>query len=264
MISDWNTSSPDVKGFVKKLKRGMKQLLIEEIIGFYIHGSLAMGGFNPSHSDIDILVVTKEKLTVQTKRDLAKLLLSYSNSPFPIEISFLNRGQLESWQHPCPFDFHYSEFWRERYEADFWNHTDNYINDAQNTDADLAAHITVTYHRGICLEGKPIKEVFPVIPTSDYLSSIFDDFEDCLTNITADPVYCILNMIRVYWYITEEVISSKLEAGNWGLRTFPIELRTTIHKAVKAYGGTKKVEFLETELQVFRKYIVEHVKSYGQ
>ncbi|MEI2358527.1 nucleotidyltransferase domain-containing protein, partial [Mesobacillus zeae] len=37
---------------------GTKEMISEKFIGFYIHGSLAMGGFNPKSSDIDVLVVT--------------------------------------------------------------------------------------------------------------------------------------------------------------------------------------------------------------
>jgi predicted nucleotidyltransferase len=85
------------------------------LIGIYIHGSIAMGGFNPNTSDIDVLVATSKSMKVEMKRVLEKFLLMYSKSPFPVEISFLNCEQLKEWQHPCPFDFHYSEFWRERY-----------------------------------------------------------------------------------------------------------------------------------------------------
>lgn len=134
----------------------------------------------------------------EDKKQLASLLVNYSNRPFPIEISFLNVEQLKDWQHPSPFDFHYSESWRERYESDLLKGTNRYINEEINTDPDLAAHIKVTYERGICLEGKPIADTFPEIPDTDYTDSIMGDYQECLTNIVKNPVYCSLNMIRVY------------------------------------------------------------------
>ena len=56
------------------------------------------------------------------------------------------------------------------------------------------------------------------------------DFKECLENIEEDPIYCTLNMIRVYMYLQEGVISSKLEAGKWGRSTFPKEMKNTIKK----------------------------------
>ena len=90
--------------------------------------------------------------------------MHFSNSPYPVEISFLNYEQLKTWQHHCPFEFHYSEFCRERIEYDLLSGTFKFMHGNIRTDADLAAHITIIKKRGICINGKPIREVFPLIP----------------------------------------------------------------------------------------------------
>ena len=262
MVYNLKTSSSDIKEFITNLQENISEIISEGLIGIYIHGSLAMGGFNTSSSDIDLLVVTKESLTVETKRKLGKLFLKYSGSPFPIEISFLNTQQLKVWQHPCPFDFHYSEFWRERYATDLLNGTNKFLNDDVNTDVDLATHITITNKRGICVYGQSINEVFPIIPSSDYLSSIMADFKDCLENIEEDPIYCTLNLIRVYWYLIEGVISSKQEAGNWGLSTFPKEMKNTVKKVIECYSNEKDCYVFEKdELVLLKNYISNNVEN---
>ena len=261
MVYDLKTSSPDINEMLFKLQKKISEIIKEDLVGIYIHGSLAMGGFNPSSSDIDLLVVTNEPMAVETKRKLAKLFLTYSGSPFPIEISFLNTQQLKVWQHPCPFDFHYSESWRERYAEDLLSGTNKFLNGDVNTDADLAAHITITNKRGICVYGKPIDEVFPLIPPSDYLSSIMFDFEDCLENIEEDPIYCTLNLIRVYWYLLEGVISSKQEAGDWGLSTFPEEMRHTVKKVIECYSDDKAHVFDKDELLLVKNYVSKNVQK---
>src|SRR5690606_19472464 len=106
----------DIKNFIYNFKEGIKEVVNDNFVGFYLHGSLAMGGFNPKCSDIDVLVVTNKQMIVEQKRNLAYFFLNYSNSPYPVEISFLNKEQLMEWQHPCLYDFHYSEFWRKQYE----------------------------------------------------------------------------------------------------------------------------------------------------
>ena len=162
MEDSWHSAPLEIKDFVYNLNRNIKGILNGNYAGLYLHGSLAMGGFNPKSSDIDILVITKESMGSEVKRELIRLFLLVSNSPYPIEVSFLCEDQLRQWQHPCPFEFHYSDFWRERYTEELLNDTSHFVNSAVRTDADLAAHITIVYSRGICIEGAPIGEVFPL------------------------------------------------------------------------------------------------------
>ncbi|WP_054752213.1 nucleotidyltransferase domain-containing protein [Piscibacillus salipiscarius] len=196
MTYNWSTCPKDIREWVFSLNQEMNNI-VPNIVGIYLHGSIAMGGFEPNRSDIDLIVITKDVLSIEHQRELAELFLNRSNSPFPIEISFLNSYQVNEWTHPCPFDFHYSEYWREKYEQDLKNNTQDFLNNDPKTDADLAAHITILNHRGICLEGKPISEVFPQVPKADYISSIMLDYHDCLNQILVEPDYCVPNLIRV-------------------------------------------------------------------
>src|SRR5205085_2785098 len=104
-----------------------------------------------------------------------KLFLGHSNTPHPIEISFLAQANLRPWRHPTPFDFHYSESWRQRYEQELAGGDRRRWNEEPGTDPDLAAHITITNHRGLCLYGAPIQHVFPPVPEEDYVDSIIGD-----------------------------------------------------------------------------------------
>jgi predicted nucleotidyltransferase len=260
MTYSWKTCPTEVKEFVLNLQKKINEIIGQKVIGNYLHGSLAMSCFNPKRSDMDVIVITNEPLSVQVKRKLAQFLLHVSNSPYQVEISILHDNQLKNWQHPCPFDFHYSEFWRRRYEEDLDNDTSKYLNGTILTDPDLAAHITILNHRGICLEGESIKEVFPVIPQSDYLSSIMGDFQECLENIEEDPIYCSLNLLRVYWYLKKGVISSKLEAGQWGLVSLQKDFQDTISKVVSCYKGENDSDnFTKEELYLFRNFVKEKV-----
>ncbi|MGD6960410.1 aminoglycoside adenylyltransferase domain-containing protein [Rossellomorea aquimaris] len=262
MSFDWQTCPIEVKNFILGIQKEITKILNDDLVGFYIHGSLAMGGFNPNSSDIDVLAVTNKSIALETKRKLAKFFLNCSNSPYPVEISFMNKKQLRDWQHPCPFDFHYSEFWRERYQDDLLRRTYEFLNEDINTDPDLAAHITILKNRGICMAGKPIAEVFPLVPRSDYISSIVGDFKDCLDSIEEDPIYCTLNMTRVFWYLKEGVISSKEEAGRWGLSALPKEMSITVNKVLGCYTGQKDAyEFENDELVMLRNYIFNSVQN---
>ena len=255
MTYNWQTCPLDIKNFIYKLNSKIKKVIKGKFAGCYLHGSLALGGFNPKHSDIDMLTVTLEPLNSHEKKALAHLLLEYSASPFPVEISFLNTGQLKRWQHPCPFDFHYSEYWRERYESDLTMAESEFLNETIHTDPDLAAHITIVNAKGICIEGVPITSIFPEVPKNDYISSIMGDFRECLKCIKEKPVYCSLNLLRVLWYLKERVISSKLDAGNWGIKVLPDDLGNTVRKSLEIYTG-------ERESHQFNKYELSSLSDY--
>jgi hypothetical protein len=93
-------------------------LLRDDLVGIYLHGSLAMGCFNPQHSDMDVLVVSQAAIPLPVKAELGRLLLRLSLLPSPIEIHFLNLAGLHPWRYPPPFDLHYSGPWRDRFERD--------------------------------------------------------------------------------------------------------------------------------------------------
>ncbi|WP_377890072.1 aminoglycoside adenylyltransferase domain-containing protein [Alkalihalobacillus sp. R86527] len=259
MSCSWEECSHDVKGFVRNLLKETKAILGAGFVGFYIHGSLAMGGFNPMRSDSDILVVTVRELTIEENKHLAEVLLKTSNEPFPVEISILTVQHLQDWKHPCFYEFHYSEGWRDWYEHALSKGDVQAIADLKGEDPDLAAHLTILINRGICIEGPPISEVFPVVPRSDYISSILYDYEDCLEDIESNPVYCMLNIVRVYWYLHDEVISSKQEAGIWGRTSFPGKIGITIEKAYENYSGLKEHSFERSDLLAVRDYFQPRV-----
>lgn len=251
----------NMNNYFNKLTNTIKNFTKENFLGLYIHGSLAIGGFNPDRSDVDLLVVVKNPLDIATKCKLAEFLLANSNDPYPIEISLLTQKQLENWVHPSPYEFHYSEGWRYSFERELLTGQNGAINNGHKVDPDLAAHITILNHRGVCWEGPPIEDVFPVIPRAHYLSSILADYQDCLKNVEANPVYCVLNLIRVYWYVKEGVISSKLEAGEYGLNFFPQEYKQTIQKVADCYQGIRVRELQKVELTTIRNYIHDEVEK---
>ena len=262
MVKTWESYSKELKDLLAELQLDIQKIIGEKTIGVYVHGSLAMGGFNPNSSDIDLIIVIEKPLTTKTKKELAHLFLMYSNRPYPLEVSMLTIQQLKNWQFPTPYEFHYSEYWRERYEKELKESTSIYLNADEKKDSDLAAHLTVLQHRGICLNGKPIQQTFPTVPKEDYLLSILGDYEDCLKNFLLDPVYCILNSIRVYWYLKEGTIPSKPEAGNWGAATLPGDYQKVINQAVYAYENEKmNAAFIENDLMEIRDFLKRNIEE---
>lgn len=71
----WPDCPPAVRAQVEQLIQGVRAILASELEGAYLHGSLAMGCFNPERSDLDFLFVTREGMPVEVKRRLARRVL---------------------------------------------------------------------------------------------------------------------------------------------------------------------------------------------
>lgn len=252
----WHNCPVAVREQIDRLSSTLSSVLSEYLIGLYLHGSLAMGCFNPHHSDLDLLVITTTGMSLTTKRQIIEYILVCSQQPHPIEISFLARDQLLPWHFPTPFDLHYSEMWRDTYTRDLLSGTWQAWNTNQHRDPDLAAHITLLNARGICLTGEPIAAIFPVVPADDYRASLAGDIEDSLESIVTEPVYAILNCCRTYAYIRDGHIFSKEEGGRWALGVLPADFCDTVTSALAAYrSDTGEESFEPNALIVFATYM---------
>ncbi|UCD56243.1 MAG: DUF4111 domain-containing protein [Candidatus Hydrogenedentota bacterium] len=247
-----------VEGFVDALRK----ILGDNLVGIYLHGSLAFGCFNPERSDLDLLVLTAQGIAVETKRRIAELLLRHSAAPTPIEISFLRRPYIHPWQYPTPFDFHYGEDWRENTEKELSCGAWRTWNERLQKDADLAAHVTVTSRRGIVLYGKPVKEVFPPVPEEHFVASIVSDFEWARERMAQYPISFILNACRVWAYLLEGQLCSKEQAGSWALHTLAEQFRGVVAQALELYRGNREEDpFDESTLQRFAEHMAEQISS---
>ena len=53
-----------INGFVER----SKEILRDNLVGVYLHGSSVMDCFNPQKSDIDLIIVVDQSLSESTKR----------------------------------------------------------------------------------------------------------------------------------------------------------------------------------------------------
>ncbi|OQA46938.1 MAG: Streptomycin 3''-adenylyltransferase [Chloroflexi bacterium ADurb.Bin325] len=244
---------------------GLAGVLADNLLGVYLHGSLALGCFNPRRSDIDLLAVTRQPMSPAQRRAVAAFLLASSGRPYPIEISILAREHLHPWRYPTPFDFHYSEDWRDQTAAALADGSWQRWTASERGDPDLAAHITVLRARGVRLLGPPIAEVFPAVPRADFVDALRLDVLDPrfgLAGLAEHPVYSLLNACRTLAYLRAGAILSKAEGGAWALAALPAEHRPAIEAALAAYaqGDTEEERALLTsELAAAAAYLHEEL-----
>jgi len=222
------------------------------LIGVYLHGSLAMGCFNPESSDVDLLVICKEEISNDTKKRIVKRLLNITQgSPNQLEMSIILERYLNSFEYPTPFELHY---FHPNYLLD-----ENYICGGNGLkDPDLAAHLMVTYHRGIQLYGPEVKMIFQPIDKQLYIQSISYDIGDAPIKIVENPVYFTLNLCRVMYFLKDGIVSSKKEGGEWGVLHFMNDNQTIVKQCLNVYTGlTKEINVSNDELILFANWMIE-------
>ncbi|GGE68036.1 aminoglycoside adenylyltransferase domain-containing protein [Priestia taiwanensis] len=250
----------DTNYYVEKFVDIVTEEIGNNLIGVYLHGSLAMGCFHEETSDIDLLIIVQEKLSLETnKRVIQQVLELHDKMPNKrgMEFSILLQSTLTNFVYPTPFELHYSDFHREKYRTD-----ETYICGGFN-DVDLAAHVMVTYHRGVTLYGKAIKNVFLPINRELYIQSILFDVENAYKEIIQSPTYFTLNLCRVLFFLREGVVSSKKEGGEWGLNMLLSKYYPLIQHCLHAYKGTiTNNELHQQELMDFAAYMLCEIKNH--
>ncbi len=236
---NWENVSRVIKSEVNTLVTEFQNLLQGNLIGIYLHGSLALGGFKPERSDIDLLVVTGQKIELEVKKEIISLLLRISRFPVPVEISFLAEKDIFPYKNPLPYDLHYSEKWREKLQQELrdegWKHWD----DDTKHDPDLAIYLTVLHQYGIVLYGKPIEEALPAVPEQNFRDALIIDLREATKNRLRNPIYFVLNACRIEAYLLEGKILSKDAGAEWGLVKLPEQFHPLIEQSLALYRGER-------------------------
>lgn len=235
----WTTCSKVIKAEVNTLQTELQRLLSQNLLGIYLHGSLALGGFNPTRSDIDVIVVTGQRTDLETKRISIELLLRISKMPCPLDIRFLVEQDMFPFQHPLPCDLHYRETWRENYQQELRTGTWKHWNDVIQHDPDLTIHLAVLRQYGICLYGKPIAETLPSVPEQDFRDVMVKNVQVAQGDPRHDLISFVLNACRVSGYLHDGRILSKDAGGVWGLANLPEQYHPLIHQALTLYRGER-------------------------
>ncbi len=248
---------------VDRVRDLFQRLIGIDLIGIYLHGSLAMGCFNPHRSDVDLLVVAQDALSSAQRRTLVRELLGISTDPFPIELSCLIWPDLHPWRHPAPYDLHFSESWRTRMVPALADDRAAIWQTSIRLDADLAAHCAVTRARGMVVMGAPIEAAIPRIPRTDMLAALRSDAADWPQAVENNPVYCVLNACRMLCFIQDDTIRSKSEGALWALQVLPPCWQGVITAAYQTYLSDNDRSMLPDlqEAHAFLNWVALHIAA---
>ena len=99
----------DIYDLMKQVNEWVKEILQDNYVGVYFHGSLRFREvFNPNKSDLDFIIVVKEKINSETKQFIWDKMLE-NEQLFPkkgFEFSVVLEDNCRNIKHPIPYELH--------------------------------------------------------------------------------------------------------------------------------------------------------------
>jgi streptomycin 3"-adenylyltransferase len=238
----------EYKKILQQIKEAYIGILKDNLVGIYVHGSIAFDCFNWEKSDIDFIVVVNDEIPVDIKNALVRETLTINkNAPQKgLEASFVLRKHCTNFQYPTPYDLHFSNT-HSKTDGGF--------------DKDLAAHFTVIKNAGIVLYGEPVNDVFGEIPCNFYFDSIKSDIKNAKDEIENNQEYFVLNLCRVLAYMQENLILSKKQGGIWGIKNLDSKFKAAIQSALNMYSSDESVKIDKRLLSDFCDYMLRLINE---
>jgi predicted nucleotidyltransferase len=200
-------SEDAARAYARELVRRLAAVLGDELVGAYLVGSLALGGYEPGRSDVDVAALVRRRLGVGEKEAVVaacrhealpcparkvELVVSVPERIPAFELN-LNSGEVEHRVDLDPSPA--SEHW-------------------------FAIDASIARQAGVPLLGPPAAEAFPELPPAVVAEALRSSITWQLEH-RLPPDDLVLNAARTRRFLDEGVWSSKVETGEWALRRLP-------------------------------------------
>lgn len=214
------TPYPAINALLADLLIGAQAILGHDLAGFYLDGSLALGDFDPTGSDVDFLAAVARPIAPDTFTALATMhqRITASGRPFATELegSYIHLAALRRHN---PADAVFPNLERGPDEALKWA--------THHSDWVIHRHIVREY--GVALFGPPAATLIaPVSPddirvaTAGVLRSWWATPAAAAAIRAAQPgylAYVVLTMCRALYALAQGETASKPAAAAWAMRS---------------------------------------------
>ena len=254
------TPYDDINLFLQIFLDNVRAVLGDYFTGMYLYGSLAIGDFDASVSDIDFLVVTSEKLPRNLILDLKTMHTHLYESGLEwatkLEGAYIPLNAIRKYDPTgpvCPLVhmnvfFHKNEFLVARPES-------NWV---------LNRH--VLYKSGVVIAGPSLKTIIDPVPPEELKEAVItmlrDDWKPWVYNSdlflgTGYQPFVVLTMCRSLYILEHGTIASKRQSAEWVIVNSDRKWTELIKQAMAWRYGDPPGDIGQT--QKFMRYVLEKV-----
>jgi len=214
----------------------VRQVLDGDVVGAYLFGSAVQGGLRPE-SDVDVLVVSRRRTSLDEKERLARGLMAVSGAQASegplrrIEVTVVVQRDVRPWRYPPWLDFQFGDWLRAEFERG------NFEPSRPRHRPDVALLITMVLAAGSPLVGPPAGSVLDPVPHEDVLRAMLSDMDRLRRDTDQDTRNVILTLARMWSTFATGAIRSKDAAAEWVVGRLPAAHRPVVAHAREAYLG---------------------------
>jgi predicted nucleotidyltransferase len=211
------TPYSDVNAALERFLSNLHEVLREQLVGVYLHGSLASGDFNPKTSDIDFLVATTSTLPAGTFSALKAMHARLAAS----ELEFASR--LEGAYMPLAA--------LRRYHPDAapqpWLGVDGHFAE-ERTGSDWIIQRWILREQGVVLYGPDPRTLIDPISPEDLRGAVRASLCEWWSPPFPSPerfdsseyqAYTVLTMCRALYTLQTGAVASKPASAHWAQQT---------------------------------------------
>jgi hypothetical protein len=202
------TGGPDPApgAYAAAVAAGLTRVLGPALVGLYLHGSAAMGGWSAEHSDVDLLGVVARPLDRRAKRVISARLHHPSlvgPAPAGLALSLVTAAVAADPPRRPPFELHVST----------GPSPQTHLGGPAAADPDLLLHFAVCRRAGITVAGPDPVEVFAEPPRSWLLERAAAELRWAVRHGTF--TYRVLTACRAWRYLEDDVLGAKVDSARW-------------------------------------------------
>ncbi len=205
-------SADDAREAARRVAGALTDVLGDELVAVYLHGSAVLGGFRWDRSDLDILALSRETLPNEHLHRIVGALASLAYPANGLELSLMTAREALRPELPAPrFQLHQTTEGQDLAGK---------VTDGRGRDGDpdLILHLAVCRERGVTVIGQPSRSALGPVPDESIEAAMRAEVDWAREHASLE--YFVLTTARAWLFATEGRMASKIEAGEWAAERY--------------------------------------------
>jgi hypothetical protein len=201
----------EVARFGDDMAMVLAETLGPNLTGVWFVGSVALGGYVPGESDIDVAAVSDVALTDRQKQHVASVIVELSQACPARGVEFTLYRRQVAGSPPRGADFEVNANGGPRMP------TAVHLDPATQSGFWYVLDRAIAHRSGVVITGPPPSEVFADVSRATLLEAMYESMSWHRAHEKA-TLYSVLNACRAWRFADEDLLGSKLEGAAWARR----------------------------------------------